>query len=81
MNRKPWEVWEGAAKAGTAAMATTTLVFTRRRAMDSRRASRAPRSSLPLARAPRERTTRSAWSSRTRPRRDVRCRTADLGRR
>ena len=54
-----------------------TLVFTRRRAMGSRRAFRAPRMSLRWARVPRERTTRSAWSARTRPRRDVRCRIPD----
>jgi hypothetical protein len=73
MNRKTWEVFEDVARpAGL--MSPTTLVFTRRRAMDSRRAFRPPRTSLRWARVPRERTTRSAWSARTRPRRDVRCR-------
>jgi len=73
MNRKPWEAYEDAATAA-GLMSAPTMVFTRRRAMDSRRAFRAPRTSLHMARVPRERTTRSAWSARTRPRRDVRSR-------
>jgi hypothetical protein len=73
MNRKPWEVIEDTAK-NVGLLSTTTAVFTRRRPMDSRRAFRVPRVSLRWARIPRERTTRSAWSARTRPRRDVRCR-------
>lgn len=73
MNRKPWEVLEDAGKAA-GLMSTTTLVFTKRRAMDSRRALRAPRVTERWARVPRERRTRSAWSERNRPRRDVRCR-------
>ena len=73
MNRKPWEVLEDGGKpAGL--MSTTTLVFTKRRAMDSRRAFQAPRVSVRWARIPRKRTTRSAWGRRNRPRRDVRCR-------
>ena len=73
MNKKPREVFADAVETA-ALMSTTTVVFTRRRAMDSRRAFRVPRVSLPCVRMPRERTTRSAWSERTRPRRDVRCR-------
>ena len=72
MNRKPWEVLEDTAK--PSGLMAPTLVFTKRRAMDSRRAFRAPRVSLRWARTPRERTVRSAWCERTRPRRDVRSR-------
>jgi hypothetical protein len=72
MNRKPSEVLEDAAK--SCGLLAPTLVFTKRRAMHSRRAFRAPRVELQWLRMPRERTTRSAWCARTRPRRDVRCR-------
>jgi hypothetical protein len=72
MNRKPSEVREDAAN--TSPLLAPTLVFTKRRAMHSRRAFRAPRVGLDWARAPRQRRTRSAWCARTRPRRDVRCR-------
>jgi hypothetical protein len=73
MNRKPSEVLEEAAR--SSGPLAPTLVFSKRRAMHSRRAFRAPRVGLQWwARLPRERTTRSAFCPRTRPRRDVRCR-------
>ena len=53
MNRKPSEVFEDAAK--SSGPLAPTLVFTKRRAMHSRRAFRAPRVGLQWARLPRER--------------------------
>ena len=57
MIKKPATDWERAAKPG-GVIPAPTLVFSRRRAMDSRRASRPPRASATWARTPRERTTR-----------------------